>query len=382
MNKRGEIELVTTWMIDIMLILILLFGVFNPALSKQNSNKKFYKRFSAKNVALLIDTIYTAPYPLKIFYDEKTLAFSYLFEEDTVYVIDEDENENTKSKIGYHFIEDSNQEFEYKRIDPRVTIENKDTKGDKEDTLYIPIAFVSSPKSVKPLSAIPTSDLLGDGDSSQEKNDINDNDVQDDECSVIQGRDVQCLLDPNVDYFTDHPDKDCIVIHFTAIELEAVKTNDAMIRIKDKSVQYIVGRDGEIVQEVLDKYGAYHTGCFEGCTDDNCCESDCPVCEEDGNFINPNKRCIGIEIANLGNQCGYDDENFKGIPCTNYEGIEFEEYPDKQIDAVADLVKYLIKKHNIPVNRNHIVAHSQIAIGKPDPGPAFDWDGFMKLIKE
>ena len=74
MNKRGEIELVTTWMIDIMLILILLFGVFNPALDKQNTNKKFYKRFSAKNVALLIDTIYTAPYPLKIFYDEKTLA--------------------------------------------------------------------------------------------------------------------------------------------------------------------------------------------------------------------------------------------------------------------------------------------------------------------
>ncbi|MBT5406667.1 MAG: hypothetical protein HOL23_03735, partial [Gammaproteobacteria bacterium] len=87
--------------------------------------------------------------------------------------------------------------------------------------MYIPIAFVSFPKSVKPLSAIPTSDLLGDDDSSQEENDINDNDVQDDECSVIQGRDVQCLLDPNVDYFTDHPDKDCIVIHFTAIELEA-----------------------------------------------------------------------------------------------------------------------------------------------------------------
>ena len=68
MNKKAEMEITTVWLVDIILLLVLLFMVFNPALTAQQENENFYKRFSAKNIALLIDTIYTSPYPIKMFY--------------------------------------------------------------------------------------------------------------------------------------------------------------------------------------------------------------------------------------------------------------------------------------------------------------------------
>lgn len=388
MNKKAEMEITTVWLVDIILLLVLLFMVFNPALTAQQENENFYKRFSAKNIALLIDTIYTSPYPIKMFYDERTLSFSYFFDENTVYVLDETQSKESKDKIGYHFIEDKNKEFIYKQIDPKFSVDKNTVQkdDDEKELLYIPLAFISNSIKVEPLSAIPTNDLLSNLDEPNANDDGNDEEIpiKEDEngCSIIPNRDVKCLLDPNPDYFTDHPNKDCVVLHYTAMAIEAQETNDGMIRYQDKSVQYIVGRDGEIVQEVLDKYGAYHTGCFDGCSDQNCCTQNCPVCDEFNEFINPNKRCIGIEIANLGNNCADTSENFLDIPCVTLEGETVEEYSIPQIDAVVDLVKYLAVKHDIPLDRKHIVSHQEIAIGKPDPGPAFDWDSFMKKVKE
>lgn len=72
-----------------------------------------------------------------------------------------------------------------------------------------------------------------------------------------------------------------------------------------------------------------------------------------------NASSIGIEIVNLG---------------SNGDSAEgpFAEYPDEQIATVIELVKDIVKRHQI--RPQHIVGHSDIAPQrKVDPGPKFPW---------
>lgn len=66
-----------------------------------------------------------------------------------------------------------------------------------------------------------------------------------------------------------------------------------------------------------------------------------------------------------------------------HEGFSYKDgkgaLTDKQYDAVLKLHKELITKYNIPVDREHIVGHYEIAPKeKPNcPGPQFPWDKLM-----
>ena len=72
-----------------------------------------------------------------------------------------------------------------------------------------------------------------------------------------------------------------------------------------------------------------------------------------------NAASIGIELVNLGGNEGSD-------------GIEFPDYPKKQIDALVVLVKSIVARHDIAPDR--ILGHSDIApLRKVDPGPRFPW---------
>jgi N-acetylmuramoyl-L-alanine amidase len=72
-----------------------------------------------------------------------------------------------------------------------------------------------------------------------------------------------------------------------------------------------------------------------------------------------NASSIGIEIVNAGNRLAA-------------QGIEWEEYPPEQIDAVVALVKDIVRRHQIRPDR--ILGHSDIApLRKVDPGPKFPW---------
>ena len=78
---------------------------------------------------------------------------------------------------------------------------------------------------------------------------------------------------------------------------------------------------------------------------------------------------------------------FKGRPqCNDFSiGIELEgtddvPYEKHQYHQLARLVKILQKHYKIA--RDHIVGHNAIAPGrKTDPGPAFIWDHFFKLLE-
>jgi N-acetylmuramoyl-L-alanine amidase len=70
---------------------------------------------------------------------------------------------------------------------------------------------------------------------------------------------------------------------------------------------------------------------------------------------NLNASSIGIEIVNRGDALG-----------------GWQDYPQAQIDVVIDLVKDIVRRHNIRPDR--IVGHSDIAPQrKTDPGPKFPW---------
>lgn len=75
-----------------------------------------------------------------------------------------------------------------------------------------------------------------------------------------------------------------------------------------------------------------------------------------------NASSIGIEIVNK----GYSDTK---------EGRIWHEFPKEQMDLVIELVKKIVKEHDIRPDR--ILGHSDIAPGrKNDPGPKFPWQRF------
>ena len=73
-----------------------------------------------------------------------------------------------------------------------------------------------------------------------------------------------------------------------------------------------------------------------------------------------NKFSIGIELTNPGHSFGY------------------KKFPKKQIISLIKIIKFLIKKYNIP--RINILGHSDIApLRKKDPGEKFPWESLSKI---
>jgi N-acetyl-anhydromuramyl-L-alanine amidase AmpD len=63
-------------------------------------------------------------------------------------------------------------------------------------------------------------------------------------------------------------------------------------------------------------------------------------------------------------------------------------YTEEMYRSSAELVKYLARKYDIPLDREHIIGHDQFHALRPsraagmhwDPGPYWDWDHYMDLL--
>ncbi len=130
-----------------------------------------------------------------------------------------------------------------------------------------------------------------------------------------------------------------IVIHYMDGTLE--DTIDWFKRPESEvSAHYLVGKNGRIVQMVKEKDIAWHAGDF-------------------------NEYSIGIEHEDR--RGGLTDPNWA---------------TEEMYQSSAALVRYLSEKYDIPKDRTHIVGHSEISkSGKQDPGPYWDWDYYMQLVK-
>lgn len=107
------------------------------------------------------------------------------------------------------------------------------------------------------------------------------------------------------------------------------------------SAHLLIRRDGELVQFVPFDKRAWHAGrsCFEG---RECC----------------NDFSIGIEL----------------------EGCDDEAYQAAQYDRLVEVTRDLMATYP-GITHERIIGHCDIAPGrKTDPGPAFDWDNFRRLL--
>ena len=109
------------------------------------------------------------------------------------------------------------------------------------------------------------------------------------------------------------------------------------------SAHLLIQRTGELLQFVNFGERAWHAGqsCYQG--RDNC-----------------NDFSIGIEL----------------------EGSDDEPYTAAQYAALV-AVTALLMQHYPAIGAHRIVGHSDIAPGrKTDPGPAFDWARYRRLLQE
>lgn len=131
---------------------------------------------------------------------------------------------------------------------------------------------------------------------------------------------------------------DMLVLHYTGMP----DAESAMRRLCDPraevSAHYLVDVDGSITQCVPEARRAWHAGkgFWKG-------------------EIDINSRSIGVEVVNPGHDGGYPD------------------FPDKQIDAVIELLRDICQRHSILPWM--VLAHSDVAPDrKTDPGEKFPWD--------
>jgi N-acetylmuramoyl-L-alanine amidase len=155
---------------------------------------------------------------------------------------------------------------------------------------------------------------------------------------------VGCAHRPSIDYTYRAKSQDSraqfLILHFTNEDW------DSALRILTQtnvSSHYLVRENPVGIYQLVDENRrAYHAGLssWKGQTQLNAAS-------------------IGIEIVNGGDTKGPN-------------GIEYHDYSPAQIDAVVDLVKWIVKRHDIRPDR--ILGHSDIAPQrKVDPGPKFPW---------
>jgi N-acetylmuramoyl-L-alanine amidase len=155
-------------------------------------------------------------------------------------------------------------------------------------------------------------------------------------CLVLAG----CAVGPSIDTTYTSKNQESrvqfLVIHYTWEDWpSSLKT----LTEENVSSHYLVRDDPPTVYRLVDENRrAWHAG----------------VSSWQGN-TNLNSSSIGIEIVNFGDRNG-----------------GFQPYPKAQIDVLVELVKDIVKRHNIKPDK--VVGHSDIAPQrKIDPGPLFPW---------
>ena len=137
-----------------------------------------------------------------------------------------------------------------------------------------------------------------------------------------------------------------IVLHDTEISYDLTKTVFQRETTQASAHYVIRSSDGDITQMIDNKDVAWHAGNWYF-----------------------NSKSIGIE----------------------HEGIAIEGaawYNEQLYHASARLVKHLSKEYNIPLDRDHIIAHDEVpgtsATRQPtmhwDPGPFWDWAHYMEIL--
>ncbi|MFW6006207.1 MAG: N-acetylmuramoyl-L-alanine amidase [Candidatus Bipolaricaulota bacterium] len=145
-------------------------------------------------------------------------------------------------------------------------------------------------------------------------------------------------------------DIEYIVIHTVQGSLDsAIHTFSSSDLGYPRSAHYTVGLSGEVVKSVPPRKVAWHAGTSRLGSGD----------KHESRVLNSNS--IGIE-----HEGHVDGANFP---------------TQEQYFTSAALTRYLCELYDIPMNRRHIVGHDEIKSTKGDPGPRWDWDYYINLVR-
>ena len=91
-----------------------------------------------------------------------------------------------------------------------------------------------------------------------------------------------------------------------------------------------------------------------------------------------NRYSIGIELMGIGSQ---EDMSIYLQP-EEYDRLNKDliGFTDAQYAALENLVWDICTRHEIPMDRGHIIGHQEYNPAKNDPGELFDWAHFMDIL--
>jgi len=154
---------------------------------------------------------------------------------------------------------------------------------------------------------------------------------------------IERRISPNFDARDPVVSLQFIVLHYTGMKTG----EEALVRLCDPaakvSAHYVVEEDGRIFQLVEEKNRAWHAGksFWRGIAD-------------------LNSASIGIELVNPGHEHGY------------------QAFPKAQIESLKNLLRDIIKRHNLNA-KTAPLAHADVApLRKEDPGELFPWRELAK----
>ena len=124
------------------------------------------------------------------------------------------------------------------------------------------------------------------------------------------------------------------------------------------SIHYIIDREGQIFCYIPEDRSAWHAGYGTWLNDEK--------------YTNKmNKYSIGIELMGMGTY-----EEMSGyLHKWEYNKIPKEHlgYTDAQYVSLKALVEDICQRHDIPLDKDHIIGHEEFSPKKNDPGDLFDW---------
>lgn len=155
-----------------------------------------------------------------------------------------------------------------------------------------------------------------------------------------------------------------VMVHFTSAVVTHRQEPYHLPHIRDifvqynTSVHYIIERDGTIHCYVPEDRVAWHAGAGEWKG-------------EEKYFNSMNQYAIGIELVGMGSQTDMSVYLTEG----EYKAIDdsLKGFTTEQYAALRLLVEDICQRNGIPMDREHVIGHSEYAPRKSDPGELFDW---------
>ena len=133
------------------------------------------------------------------------------------------------------------------------------------------------------------------------------------------------------------------------------------------SINYIILRDGTVQCWIPEQRVAWHAG--KG------------VWLDDEKYENKmNKYSIGIELTAIGSK----KDMSQYLTSAEYNSLpkSYIGYTDEQYQSLAALINDICERWSIPIDREHIIGHSEYSSLKADPGELFDWERVMSYLQK